>query len=86
MFNFGPVRLSFITPRLIRFEYDPAEAFEDRETFAVVNRSFRGFPGTLAPCLFLKGGREEGFSIFVPSEVHRGKAEECKEEWRESKP
>lgn len=43
MFNFGPVRLSFITPRLIRFEYDPAEAFEDRETFAVVNRSFRGF-------------------------------------------
>ena len=50
------------------------------------NRSFRGFPGTLAPCLFLKGGRVEGSSGFVPSEAHRGKDEECKEEGRESKP
>lgn len=44
------------------------------------------FPGRLPPCLFLKGGRVEGSSGFVPSEAHRGKDEECKEEGRESKP
>ena len=34
----GAARFTVLSPRLVRMEYDPAKAFEDRATLAIVNR------------------------------------------------
>ena len=41
----GVVRITVLTPEMIRVEYSPSKQFEDRATFTVVNRNLHQVGG-----------------------------------------
>ena len=54
----GKARFTVLTPRMIRIQYSSSSKFEDRATFAVINRNLL--------CLFSQPGRKVAICILRP--------------------